>query len=73
MSLEPVLDPPSLLAPSEQILLKGDQFAGEERLGKRVELININVAVDARELGEAMVAAAFLAKVALLALLLFPQ
>lgn len=61
MSTEPMLGPTSLLAPSELILLNGDQFAREKRLGERVELINIDAAVDARELGEAVLAAAFLA------------
>ena len=52
--------PANLLAPSELILLY-DRFAAEGKFGRRRELIYAHSAVDARALGELMLAAAFLA------------
>jgi hypothetical protein len=54
-------EPAILLAPSELVLLKGDRFAAERVFGERVELITVHAAVDARALGEMMLATAFLA------------
>jgi hypothetical protein len=56
---------PSLLAPSELVLLHGDKFArtssGALKLGGGVRVVTKNTDAQARELGETMLAAAFLA------------
>jgi hypothetical protein len=56
---------PSLLAPSEIILLHGDRFASTSsarlKLGEWVRLVHMDTDAEARELGRKMLAAAFLA------------
>jgi hypothetical protein len=60
MSTGSVLDPTGPLAPSELVLLRGDQFAKKTMLGN-VRLLHTEESVSLVQLGEAILAAAFLA------------
>ena len=61
MSTNAMLDSASPLTPSDLVLLNGEQFAQGRSWAERIELINIDAAVDAKQLGQTMLAAAFLA------------
>jgi hypothetical protein len=54
------LDPTSLMAPSELILLNGDKFAKKVMIGN-IDLLHTPVSVSAAQLGQAILASAFLA------------
>jgi hypothetical protein len=60
MSTASALDPAGPLAPSELVLLRGDQFAKKTMLGN-VQLLHTDQSVSPAQLGEAILAAAFLA------------
>lgn len=60
MSPGSTLDPAGPLAPSELVLLRGDQFARKVMLGN-VRLLHTDESVSLAQLGEAILAAAFLA------------
>jgi hypothetical protein len=60
MSTDIALNPGGPLAPSELVLLRGEQFATKALLGN-VQLLHSDESVSAAKLGEAILAAAFLA------------
>ena len=62
MSTSSELDPTSLLTPSELILLNGEEFASKASWPEgSVDLLHVKTKVSARQLGQPMLAAAFLA------------
>jgi hypothetical protein len=60
MSTSHVLDPTNPLAPSELVLLHGDQFAKKVMLGN-VQLLHSDTSVSAAQLGQSILVAGFLA------------
>jgi len=60
MSIGTTLDPAGPLAPSELVLLHGEHFASKALLGN-VQLLHCEESVSAARLGEAILAASFLA------------
>lgn len=60
MSTSHMLDPTNPLAPSELVLLNGDQFAKKVMLGN-VQLLHSDTSVSATQLGQSILVAAFLA------------
>jgi hypothetical protein len=60
MSTGTAFNPAGPLAPSELVLLRGEQFASKALLGN-VQLLHSDESVSASKLGEAILAAAFLA------------